>query len=360
MPGKRMPQAPTRRRQSMFDSNIDLGTPAGWLPLVFAMVMALAMLAYVILDGYDLGVGALLLNTPEISERDSMIASIGPFWDANETWLVLGVGVLLVAFPQAHGVILGELYLPVALMLAGLILRGVSFDFRVKAKALHRPLWDRAFQVGSLAASWAQGYMLGQLITGFRGDWSSMIFGALIGFCLIGAYRLLGATWLIMKSEGQLQFKAVAWARSSLLMTAIGILAISLASPLISDRIFYRWFSFPYVLILSPIPITTALLFGLIHRSLSRLPEVLLKGGQRGAGVPFVSAVGVFLLAFCGLAYSLFPWLVVDRLTIWQSTSSVAALWVIFIGTVIVLPVIIGYTVYAYRVFWGKSTPLSY
>ncbi len=344
----------------MLDASINLVTPEGWLPLVFALVMALAMLAYVILDGYDLGVGALLLKTPDAAERDGMIASIGPFWDANETWLVLGVGVLLVAFPLAHGVILGALYLPVALMLAGLTLRGVAFDFRVKAKSPPRPLWDSAFRAGSLAASWAQGYMLGQLITGFRSDIVSMLFSALIGLCLIGAYRLLGATWLIMKAEGPLQLKAVGWARASLWMTAIGVLAISIASPLVSQRIFDKWFSFPYLLMLFPIPLTTAVLFGIIYRSLARLPVRLLDGNQYGAGVPFVAAVGVFLLAFYGLGYSLFPWLVVDQITIWQGTSSVESLWVIFIGTAIVLPVIIGYTIYAYRVFWGKSTPLAY
>jgi len=344
----------------MLDASINLAEPAGWLPLAFALVMAVAMLAYVILDGYDLGVGVLLLKAPRGSERDSMIASIGPFWDANETWLVLGVGVLLVAFPQAHGVILGALYLPVALMLAGLMLRGVAFDFRVKAKTQHRHLWDVAFYAGSLAASWSQGYMLGQLITGFRSDAASMVFSALIGLCLIGAYRLLGATWLLMKSEGALQLKAVRWARASLLMTALGVLAISVASPMVSERIFDKWFSFPYLLMLFPIPLVTVVLFGIIHRSLARLPVRLADGNQYGAAVPFVATVGVFLLAFYGLGYSLFPWLVVDRITIWQGTSSVESLWVIFIGTVIVLPVIVGYTAYAYRVFWGKTASLSY
>ncbi|MFY7906110.1 MAG: cytochrome d ubiquinol oxidase subunit II, partial [Burkholderiaceae bacterium] len=156
----------------------DLSQPAGWLPLVFALVMALAMLAYVILDGYDLGVGVLLRRADNEDQKDTMIASIGPFWDANETWLVLGVGVLLVAFPMAHGVILGELYLPVALMLVALTLRGVAFDFRVKARAAHKPLWDRAFYAGSLLAGWSQGFMLGCLITGFASDWSSKLFSA--------------------------------------------------------------------------------------------------------------------------------------------------------------------------------------
>ncbi|NBO13365.1 MAG: cytochrome d ubiquinol oxidase subunit II [Betaproteobacteria bacterium] len=344
----------------MLDTAIDLASPAGWLPLAFALVMALAMLAYVILDGYDLGVGLLLLKTPEVGERNSMVASIGPFWDANETWLVLGVGVLLVAFPQAHGVILGALYLPVAFMLVGLTLRGVAFDFRLKAQTQQRPLWDAAFHAGSLVATWSQGYMLGQLITGFRSDVASMAFSALIGLCLIGAYRLLGATWLIMKSKGALQLKAVAWARASLLMTVVGVFAISLVTPLVSQRIFDKWFSFIYPLILFPIPLSTAVLFVVIHRSLAKLPVRLANDNPSGAGVPFSATVGVFLLAFGGLGYSLFPWLVVDRITIWQGTSSTESLWVILIGTVIVLPVIVGYTIYTYRVFWGKSESLSY
>ena len=344
----------------MLDASIDLTTPAGWLPLVFALVMALAMLAYVILDGYDLGVGILLRKADGVAQKDTMIASIGPFWDANETWLVLGVGVLLVAFPAAHGVILGALYLPVALMLMGLTLRGVAFDFRVKARSHHRPLWDRAFYIGSLLASWAQGFMLGQLIIGFKSDLAGNLFSALIGLCLISAYRLLGAGWLIMKTEGALQLQAVAWARSSLWLTAAGVLAISIATPWISPRIFAKWFSFPIVLLLLPIPLVTMVLFGVIARSLKRLPLRLAQDNQYGAAVPFACTVGVFMLSFYGLAYSLFPWLVIERITIWQAASAPEALMVIFYGVVLVLPVIIGYTIYAYRVFWGKSTSLNY
>jgi cytochrome bd ubiquinol oxidase subunit II len=344
----------------MLDLIPDLTQPAGWLPLAFALIMALAMLAYVILDGYDLGVGVLLRRADDEAQKDSMIASIGPFWDANETWLVLGVGVLLVAFPMAHGVILGSLYLPVALMLMALTLRGVAFDFRVKARAQHKPLWDRAFYVGSLLAGWSQGFMLGGLITGFKDEMWSQLFGALIGLCLVAAYCLLGAGWLIMKSEGVLQVKAVRWARGSLWLTAAGVLAISLATPWVSQRIFEKWFSFPNVVMLLPIPLMTVALFAIMARSLQRLPTRLAQNNQYGAAVPFACTVGVFLLAFYGLAYSLFPWLVVDRITIWQAASSPEALQVIFYGVVIVLPVIIGYTVFAYRVFWGKSTALQY
>jgi cytochrome bd ubiquinol oxidase subunit II len=344
----------------MLDVMPDLTQPAGWLPLVFALVMALAMLAYVILDGYDLGVGVLLRRADDEAQKDSMIASIGPFWDANETWLVLGVGVLLVAFPMAHGVILGSLYLPVALMLMALTLRGVAFDFRVKARAQHKPLWDRAFYVGSLLAGWSQGFMLGGLITGFKAELWSQLFSALIGLCLVAAYALLGAGWLIMKTEGALQLKAVRWARASLWLTAAGVLAISLATPWVSQRIFEKWFSFPNVVMLLPIPLMTVVLFGIMARSLQRLPTRLAQNNQYGAAVPFACTVGVFLLAFYGLAYSLFPWLVVDRITIWQAASAPEALQVIFYGVVIVLPVIIGYTVFAYRVFWGKSTALQY
>ena len=344
----------------MLESAIDLASPSGWLPIVFALVMALSMLAYVILDGYDLGVGALLDSADTVQQKDTMIASIGPFWDANETWLVLGVGVLLVGFPMAHGVILGSLYLPVALMLVALSLRGVAFDFRVKAKDHHRPLWDKAFFIGSILASWSQGFMLGQLITGFKQDLPGYLFSALIGFCLVFAYRLLGAAWLIMKTEGALQLNAVDWAKGSLWLTAAGVLAISVATPWVSPRIFDKWFSFPNVLMLFPIPAMTMALFFVISRSLSRLPIRLAQGNQYGVAVPFASTVGVFLLSFYGLAYSLFPWLVIDKLDIWQAASAPEALLVIFYGVVVVLPVIIGYTIFAYRVFWGKSTTLSY
>ena len=344
----------------MFDQAIDLTQPAGWLPAVFALVMALALLAYVILDGFDLGVGILLCQNNSSEEKDRMIASIGPFWDANETWLVLGVGILLVAFPKAHGVILGALYLPVALMLAGLTLRGVSFDFRVKGRLEKKLMWDRAFYLGSLIASWAQGYMLGQWITGFQETWSDFVFSALIGVCLTFAYRLLGASWLIMKSERELQLKAVTWARTSLWSMFASIIAISILTPGVIPLIFKKWFSFPNIIMLLPIPaMTFALLFS-IARSLKRLPTRLVMGNEYGISVPFINTVGVFLLSFYGLGYSLFPWLVIDHLTIWQAASAPEALMVIFYGVIVVLPCIIAYTVYSYRVFSGKSTSLHY
>jgi len=337
-----------------------LSQPSGWLPAAFALIMGIAMLAYVILDGYDLGVGILLRGAQGDAEKDAMISSIGPFWDANETWLVLGVGVLLVAFPAAHGVILGALYLPVALMLISLTLRGVAFDFRVKAKAQHKPLWDRAFYFGSLLASWSQGFMLGSLITGFANSFYSNLFSALIGLCQVAAYCLLGAGWLIMKSEGALQLKAVRWAQRSLWLTAAGVIAISITTPMVSQRIFDKWFSFPNVVMLLPIPAMTIALFVVTARSLKRIPIRLALNNQYGIAVPFASTVGIFLLAFYGLAYSLFPWLVVDKLNIWNAASSTEALATIFYGVVVVLPVITGYTVFAYRVFWGKSTALQY
>jgi cytochrome d ubiquinol oxidase subunit II len=174
------------------------------------------------------------------------------------------------------------------------------------------------------------------------------------------AYRLLGAGWLIMKTEGALQLRAVAWAQGSLWLTAAGVLAISVATPWVSPRIFDKWFSFPNLLMLFPIPVMTLALLVVIRRSLSRLPTRFAQGNQYGAGVPFASTVGVFLLSFYGLAYSLFPWLVIDKLNIWQAASAPEALLVIFYGVAVVLPVIIAYTVFAYRVFWGKSTHLSY
>ena len=343
----------------MLDLAPDLTQVAGWMPIAFLVVMGLAMLAYVVLDGYDLGVGVLMRRASD-EDKDTMIASIGPFWDANETWLVLGVGILLTVFPRAHGVILGALYLPVAAMLVGLILRGVAFDFRVKARAALKPLWNWLFYVGSLLSSWSQGYMLGSLITGFDASGWTIIFNSVIGLALVAAYCLLGAGWLIIKTEGALQLQAVRWARASLLFTMAGIAAISIATPLISPSIFAKWFSFPNIVLLMPIPAATAVLFAVIYRSLQRLPTRLAQGNEYGAWVPFGATVGVFLLAFYGLAYSLFPWLVIDKLNIWQAATAPEAMTVIFVGACVVLPVIVGYTVFAYRVFWGKSTALKY
>lgn len=343
----------------MLDLAPDLSQAAGWMPIVFLVVMGLAMLAYVVLDGYDLGVG-MLMHRASDDDKDTMIASIGPFWDANETWLVLGVGILLTVFPLAHGVILGALYLPVAMMLIGLTLRGVAFDFRVKAHASHKPLWNRMFYTGSLLASWSQGYMLGALITGFASTAWAVAFNAVIGLALVAAYCLMGSGWLIIKSEGELQLQAVRWARRSLMFTVAGIAAISIATPLVSPSIFAKWFSFPNIVLLLPIPAATAVLFAVIYRSLQRLPVRLAQGNEYGAWVPFGATVGVFLLAFYGLAYSLFPWLVIDSMTIWQAASAPEAMGVILAGAAVVLPLIIGYTVFAYRVFWGKSTALKY
>ena len=343
----------------MLDLAPDLTQAAGWMPIAFLVVMGLAMLAYVVLDGYDLGVGVLMRRASD-EDKDTMIASIGPFWDANETWLVLGVGILLTVFPRAHGVILGALYLPVAAMLVGLILRGVAFDFRVKARAALKPLWNRLFYAGSLLTSWSQGYMLGSLITGFADSAWTMAFNAVIGLALVAAYCLLGAGWLIIKTEGELQLRAVRWARASLLFTMAGIAAISIATPLISASIFAKWFSFPNIVLLMPIPAATAVLFAVIYRSLQRLPTRLAQGNEYGAWVPFGATVGVFLLAFYGLAYSLFPWLVIDKLNIWQAATAPEAMGVILVGAGVVLPVIVGYTIFAYRVFWGKSTALKY
>ena len=343
----------------MLDLAPDLTQAAGWMPMVFLAVMGLAMLAYVVLDGYDLGVG-VLMNRASDDDKDSMIASIGPFWDANETWLVLGVGILLTVFPLAHGVILGALYLPVAMMLIGLTLRGVAFDFRVKARAALKPLWNRAFFAGSVLASWSQGYMLGSLITGFDSSGWVIAFNAVIGAALVAAYCLLGAGWLIIKSEGELQLQAVRWARSSLFFTMAGIAAISVATPLVSQSIFDKWFSFPNIVLLLPIPAATTVLFWVIYRSLQRLPTRLAQGNEYGAWVPFGGTIGVFLLAFYGLAYSLFPWLVIDRITIWQAAIAPESMGIILAGAAVVLPMIIGYTVFAYRVFWGKSTALKY
>lgn len=325
-----------------------------FLPVYFFVILGVAMLLYVLLDGLDLGIG-LLLPLAEDTEKDSMIASIGPFWDANETWLVLGVGVLLITFPQAHGQILGALYLPVAAMLIGLILRGVAFDFRVKARDHHKRLWNRIFFAGSLLATLAQGWMLGRYITGFATGASHQAFALLIALTLPTAYVMMGGCWLLMKSEGALQEKARRWARNSLLPVALGLLLISLATPLVSDTVREKWFVMPAFLALLPIPLISVL-------ALTGLAWVLQRPGVREefSWLPFVLAIVILLMGFFGLAYSLYPFVIMDRMTLWQAAASTPALTVIFFGTVVTVPLILLYTAFSYWVFRGKSTPLTY
>lgn len=325
-----------------------------WLPVLFMAIMGLAMLAYVLLDGYDLGVGMWMARA-DARERDVMVASIGPFWDANETWLVLGVGILLIAFPKAHGVVLGALYLPVALMLLGLTLRGVAFDFRVKARDSHQLLWNRLFIGGSLMASLAQGWMLGRFVTGFADGLWPMAFAGLIAASLVSAYLMLGAGWLIIKTEGALQRRAVNWAKAAWPMVVLGIGLISVATPLISQEVRERWFSMPGFIALLPIPLVT---LGALLALRSVLNSKLVT--DRFCALPFWAMVVVFAMAGIGLAYSLFPYVVVNRLTVWQAAASPEALKVILLGTVLTLPAIMTYTVFAYRVFRGKASELSY
>ncbi len=324
------------------------------LPVVFLALMGVAMLAYVVLDGYDLGVGLLLHRaTPE--QRDTMIASIGPFWDANETWLVLGVGILLIAFPKAHGLVLTALYLPVALMLVGLVLRGVAFDFRVKAQDQWKPLWNFAFWAGSGLAAVSQGWMLGRYITGFAEGTAAWVFAAVIALLLPAAYVLLGACWLVMKTEGELQSLAVRWAKWAWPPLVLGMGLVSVVTPVVSDTVRDRWFSMPEFIALLPIPLAT--LVALVAAR-AMLNSKLVLGHL--CWLPFVSVVSVFLFGAVGLAYSLFPYVVMDRLTVWEAASATSSLAVIAVGCSFTVPAIVGYTIFSYRVFAGKVRELSY
>ncbi len=320
------------------------------LPVVFAVLMGVSILAYVVLDGYDLGVG-MLMPAASAPEQDLMVASIGPFWDANETWLVLGIGLLLVAFPKAHGVVLGELYLPVTVMLIGLMFRGVAFEFRMKALGWHAELWNWLFWFGSFLASLAQGFMLGRYITGFEPGFAYWLFALLVGGGVCGGYVLLGATWLVLRTEGELQRKARAWAKWGLLWVALGVALVSIATPLASQTVSEKWFDFPRTLGLMLLPAASLAAGVWVWRSL-----------QPAAAdwKPFAGAVAIYVLAFLGLAYSIFPYVVVDRMTIWDAASHDSALWFMFWGAVIVLPCIAGYTVFAYRVFRGKVREALY
>jgi cytochrome d ubiquinol oxidase subunit II len=322
---------------------------------VFLVIMGAAVLAYVVLDGFDLGVGMLMPAASE-EEQSIMVAAIGPFWDANETWLVLGVGVLLAAFPSAHGVVLGALYLPVVAMLIGLMIRGVAFEMRMKAHGWHRELWNWLFWAGSFAASFFQGMMLGRYITGFESGFGYWLFAMVVGASLCGGYVLLGATWLVYKTEGDLRRKALAWARWGLLWVALGVALVSLATPMVSATVREKWFDFPRTLWLMILPAATVA----IGIALWRLTRSLEHGSKRSDLLPYGLAVTIFALAFLGLAYSIYPYVVIDHMTIWEAAAHPSALKVVLIGAVIVLPLIIGYTIFSYRIFGGKTRDKLY
>lgn len=330
---------------------------AEWLPLFFAAVMGLSLLVYVVLDGYDLGIGILLPLANE-EQKDVMIAAIGPFWDANETWIVLGVGILLIAFPLAHGIILSTLYLPVTLMLVGLILRGAAFDFRVKAGDSRKQLWNRMFWAGSMLASLCQGWMLGAYITGLGNSLVSWLFAALIAVTLPALYIMLGSAWVMIKAEGVLFDKALHWARLAVLPVGVAFLLISIATPLVSSIIAEKWFNLPNFLYVMPIPLLSAIVYiGIV---------LLLFRARSPADRPgfgrwlFAGLLVLCLMATFGLAYSLYPDIIIGEMTLYDAAASTASLQFVFVGTIITLPLILVYTVYVYRVFRGKLDSLEY
>lgn len=331
------------------------GDPTIWLPFVFAGLMGVSILIYVVLDGFDLGVGVLFPFASD-DEKDRMIASIGPFWDANETWLVLAVGLLLVAFPSAHGAILTALYLPVAIMLIGLILRGVAFEFRAKAPAPHKRLWNNAFFAGSLMTSLSQGFMLGMYVMGLEWTWLNFAFAMLTAVFLTVGYSFIGATWVIHKTSNALQIKAVEWAKGGIWGLILGIGAISLATPFVSARIFDKWFNWPDALYLAPLPILSALLVYWLWAMLRDMPYP----EDRRSWQPFAAATALWIMAFGGMAYSFYPYVVPEQITIYEAASAPESLFIILIGTCVVLPTIMAYTVMSYFIFRGKATELRY
>ncbi len=330
---------------------------ANWLPVIFVGLMGLAVVVYAILDGYDLGVGILLPMPAEAElQRDTMIASIGPFWDANETWLVLAIGLMLIAFPAAHSLVLMHLYLPVAVMLIGLIMRGVAFDFRAKAAVDHKLAWDRTFKAGSLLTTLAQGYMLGQYVMGFAEGASAQLFSLLSALGVTAAYSYIGGAWLVMKTEGELQQRAIGWTRTTGRLTFLGVIAVSLVNPLVNPGVFDRWFEFPLVMFVLLIPALCFFAFIFNDLLLARLP----KADDRHCWLPFVMVALIFVLCFSGLAFSFFPEVVPGQMTIWEAASAPESLRVIFYGAVVVVPVILAYTAFSYKVFHGKATELRY
>jgi len=319
---------------------------------IWTAILAVSVFMYVLLDGFDLGVGILFPFAPDDKARDTMMASVAPVWDGNETWLVMGGVGMLTAFPVAFAIIFPALYFPVLAMLLGLIFRGVAFEFRPTA-VTSRAKWDRAFCWGSLVATYAQGCILGKFVLGFETtgrqyagstwDWLHP-FVLAVGVGLVFGYVLLGATWLVMKTEGSLQ----QWARAKARLALIGVLAfivmVSVWTPLLHERIAERWFSWPNIAWFSPVPVVTTLLALWAWRSLAR--------GSDAA--PFFAAMGLFLVSYLGLAISLFPYIVPHSITLWEAATAPEGQAFLLIGTLFLIPVIFMYLGWSYWVFRGK------
>lgn len=322
-----------------------------YLPVIWAALIGTAVAMYVILDGFDLGIGILFPFSKSEAERDQMMRSIAPFWDGNETWLVLGGAGLLVAFPVAYGVIMPAFYLPVIVMLLALIFRGVSFEFRLVSES--KTAWNFAFVAGSTLAAFSQGVILGSLIQGvkvengaFAGgsfDWATP-FALLCGLALIAGYALLGSTWLIMKTEGAVAERARGQAKICLLLVLAFMAVVSLWTPLSIPRIAERWFSLPNFYFLWPVPTITALIAFGLWRAIEARRDVL----------PFVASIALFLLGYLGLVISSYPYLVPPSLTVWDTAAAPSSQIFMLIGTVFLLPIILGYIIFIYWIFRGK------
>jgi len=325
---------------------------AYWLPLVWVAVLGAAVTLYVLLDGFDLGIGILFPVSPEEDHRDMMMNSVAPFWDGNETWLVLGGGGLFAAFPLAYGIIMPALYLPMLIMLLALVFRGVAFEYRWVAKPNHQ-VWDLAFAGGSIVATFMQGVILGGILRGievrdgaFAGgtfDWLSL-FSVFTGLSLLAGYGLLGATWLMMKTEGAVAERARLQARPLLLLVLAALLIVSLWTPLTIPRIWERWFTLPNFFYLLPIPLLSGIAAWTCWTSI----------GSGDSSRPFLSAIAIFLLGFVGLAISNLPYLVPPSVTIWQAAAHPSSQLFMLIGVLLLLPVILAYTVFVYWTFRGK------
>lgn len=321
------------------------------LTLIWGAIIAFAVAMYVLMDGFDLGIGILFPFAKDEDERDVMMNTVAPIWDGNETWLVLGGGGLLAVFPLAYAIIMPALYFPVLIMLIALIFRGVAFEFRFKSH--HRRLWGTAFCGGSIVATFAQGLVLGGFLQGFEVEGRDFVGGAfdwfspfslVIGIALVAGYGLLGATWLILKTDGALQERFYRLARP-LLVCMIGFVAVvSIWTPLHDPVIAERWFSWPNLLLLSPVPIATAAAALGLWFALKRRAEVL----------PFLLSLGLFLLGYLGLGISLWPNVVPPSITLWEAAAAPSSQVFMLVGMLILLPAILFYTGYSYFVFRGK------
>ncbi len=330
---------------------LDITDPAFWMPLLLMGMLFALILGGALFDGFDIGVGLLLRAAP-LSHRAQMMVVLSPWRDANEFWLLLAVGLFMSAFPLGWGAVLAHLFVPVMIVLVGVMLRSVAFEFRIRAAIEQRMRWMNFFWLGSILTAFGHGMLLANIVMGYQQDLPSLWFSVFIGICAVAAYALLGATWLVMRVQGALQMLALGWARHAIRWSAAGMVAVSIALGLANPAIFYKWSSKTSLVLAAPV---WFLMLACFVGADMLLAHVLRPKYRSLSWLPFVLCLVIFVCMLSGLTYSMFPFVILDNMTLWDAASSISSLRLVLAATVIAVPVMVIFNLIGYRTLFGRA-----